>query len=159
MLKISKLTDYGTVVMAGLAAQPERLVKSIELAEEVGVAHPTVSKLLKMLNRAGLVESARGVNGGYRLARSPEQIPIAEIIQALEGPLALTECSADEGNCEQADGCSVRVNWQRISRVVADALQQVTLAELLQPAEHPLQFFGGIGSQSDKTVRKSQLLL
>lgn len=159
MLKISKLTDYGTVVMAGLAAQPQRLVKSVELAEEVDVAHPTVSKLLKILNRAGLVESARGVNGGYRLARSPEQIPVAEIIQALEGPLALTECSADEGRCEQADGCSVRVNWQRISRVVAEALQQVTLAELLQPAEHPLQFFAETGPRSGKSGRKSQLAL
>ena len=140
MLKISKLTDYGTLVMSGLASNQDVFVTSASLAEEIGVASPTVAKLLKRLTRAGLVESLRGHQGGYRLARAPQQISVAEIIQALDGPLGLTECSADEGSCDHEPNCNVKVNWQKISLVVANALDQVSLEQLLQPREQPLHF-------------------
>ncbi|MBL4623474.1 MAG: SUF system Fe-S cluster assembly regulator [Immundisolibacteraceae bacterium] len=140
MLKISRLTDYGTQVMSGLSTRPNEFVKSAELALEIGVAAPTVAKLLKRLTREGLVESSRGQQGGYRLARLPANITVAEIIQALDGPLGLTDCSADEGSCDHESDCNVKVNWQKISRVVANALDQVTLEQLLQPQEQPLRF-------------------
>lgn len=140
MLKISKLTDYGTLVMGGLVAHGEEFVSTADLAEAIGVAQPTVAKLLKMFTRAGLVESLRGQQGGYRLGLSPRHISVAEIIQAVDGPVGLTECSTDEGQCDQEESCNVKVNWQKISRVVADALHQVSLNELLQPAEQPLRY-------------------
>ena len=91
MLRISKLTDYATVILAALSAQPEALHSASGLAERTGVAAPTVSKLLKELQRAGIVRSVRGARGGYQLARSAQEISAAEIIDAVEGPVALTE--------------------------------------------------------------------
>ena len=108
MLKISKLTDYGTLVMGGLAERGNEFVNTAELAEAIGVAQPTVAKLLKMFTRAGLVESLRGQQGGYRLGVAPEQISVAEIIQAVDGPLGLTECSTESGICDQEEHCSVK---------------------------------------------------
>ncbi|MDF1818296.1 MAG: SUF system Fe-S cluster assembly regulator [Immundisolibacteraceae bacterium] len=152
MLKISKLTDYGTLVMGGLAERGNEFVSTAELAEAIGVAQPTVAKLLKMFTRAGLVESLRGQQGGYRLGVAPEQISVAEIIQAVDGPLGLTECSTESGICDQEEHCSVKVNWQKISRVVAGALQQVSLAELLRPAEQPLHYIPGAGASGSVAI-------
>ncbi|RLA09117.1 MAG: SUF system Fe-S cluster assembly regulator [Gammaproteobacteria bacterium] len=154
MLKISKLTDYGTLVMGGLAAHGEEFVSTADLAEAIGVAQPTVAKLLKMFTRAGLVESLRGQQGGYRLGRAPEKISVADIIQAVDGPLGLTECSTDEGHCDQEESCNVKVNWQKISRVVADALQRVSLTELLQPAEQQLLY---VSNADVKSISKISL--
>ncbi len=134
--------------MGGLAAQGGEFVSTADLAGSVGVAQPTVAKLLKMFTRAGLVESLRGQQGGYRLAVAAEQVSVAQIIQAVDGPVGLTECSTAEGHCDQEDGCNVKVNWQKISRVVADALQQVSLTELLQAPELPLQYVPGASNRT-----------
>ena len=133
MLRLSKLTDYGTVAMTHFAREPERLHAAAELAGAMGVAAPTAAKILKMLARADLLVSVRGAKGGYMLARPSAKITIADLIDALEGPIALTECSAVAGLCSVEDSCAVRGNWQRINRVVRDALSQVTLADLAQP--------------------------
>jgi len=93
MLRLSKLTDYGMVVMTALARAPQGLRNAADLADETHIGAPTVSKLLKRLGRAGLVESERGAQGGYRLARAPSKIDVAEVIAAIEGPIGLTECS------------------------------------------------------------------
>ena len=140
MLRVGKLTDYGTVVMTSLAQQPERLQSAAEIAAELGLALPTVSKILKALVQHGLLVSLRGAKGGYSLAVPPEEISIAQIIAAIEGPIALTECSDSAKLCEQESLCSVRGNWQRINQEVLAALQQVTLADLARPAEQPLRF-------------------
>lgn len=134
MLRVGKLTDYGTVVMTHLARAPERLYSANELAAELGLALPTVSKLLKNLSHAGLLQSHRGAKGGYNLARSPSEITVAQIIVAIEGPISLTECSHGEGLCNQEMACSIRSNWQRINVEVRDALERVSLAELATPA-------------------------
>ncbi len=147
MLKVSRLTDYGTLVMSGLVAREGDFVSAVELAEVTGVAQPTVAKLLKMFTRAGLVESMRGQQGGYRLGADPEKISVAEIIQAIDGPLGLTECATEAGSCEQEENCSVKVNWQRISKVVANALYNVSLSELLHPEEKPLHYLPMEGSR------------
>ena len=134
MLRVSKLTDYATEVMTVLAAAPARVHSAQELAERVRLELPTVSKLLKQLASAGLIESFRGVNGGYRLAREPEQISIADIVIAMEGPIGMTECSAQSGLCDHESHCGVRVNWQRINDAIAGALAGVSLADMLKPA-------------------------
>jgi FeS assembly SUF system regulator len=137
MLRVTKLTDYATVVMTVLAAHrssaPEAVLSASELAERAGLETPTVAKVLKPLAQAGLVAATRGANGGYRLARAADAIGLIEIVEALEGPLGMTECSVHAGNCGIEQSCGVRANWNRINEVVIDALRNVTLAQMLAP--------------------------
>ena len=137
MLRVTRLTDYATVVLTVLAAQSDTVLSASELAERAGLETPTVSKVLKPLAQAGLVEGFRGANGGYRLARAAEAIGLIEIVEAMEGPLGMTECSVHEGNCGIEDQCGVRANWQRINHVVIEALREVTLAHMLAPPSPP----------------------
>ncbi len=137
MLRVTRLTDYATVVMTVLASQPEAVLSAAELAERAGLEGPTVSKLLKPLAQAGLVEGFRGVRGGYRLARPAGAITLFEIVEAMEGPLAMTECSLDHGECGISDQCGVRANWRRINDVVAGALRGVSLAQMLDGLPPP----------------------
>jgi FeS assembly SUF system regulator len=132
MLRISKLTDYAILVMVELARSGE-MQSAHEVASRVGVELPTASKVLKLLAGSGLVESFRGANGGYRVNRPAAGISVAEVIAAIEGPIAMTECSIEEGLCSQEDSCGLRGNWQRISLAVAEALQGVSLAEMSAP--------------------------
>lgn len=133
MLRVSKLTDYATVVMACLAARGMDVASAQTLAESAHLEVPTVSKLLKQLAQAGLVVSTRGTNGGYRLSREPQRITIADIVVAMEGPIGMTECSAHSGLCGHEPHCGVRVNWRRINQAIAGALASVTLAEMTRP--------------------------
>ncbi|MEO6154809.1 MAG: SUF system Fe-S cluster assembly regulator [Thermomonas sp.] len=133
MLRVTKLTDYATVVLTALAARPDAVLSAPELADQAGLEAPTVAKLLKPLAQAGLVESFRGANGGYRLARAAETISLVEIVEAMEGPLGMTECSVHAGQCGIEHSCGVRANWRRINDVVADALRGVSLAQMLAP--------------------------
>jgi len=137
MLRVTKLTDYATVVLTVLAAQSDAVLSASELAERAGLEPPTVSKLLKPLAQAGLVEGFRGANGGYRLAQPADTITLFAIVEAMEGPLGMTECSVHEGNCGIEEQCGIRANWRRINDVVADALRAVTLAQMLQPPPDP----------------------
>jgi len=140
MLRLSKLTDYGTVVMTFMAHEPVRVHSSQEVAEQIGVSAPTVSKVLKILARHDLVVSSRGAKGGYVLSRAPSDISMAEIISAMEGgPLGLTECSTTPGLCVQETSCSIRGNWQKINQVIVKSLEQVSLAEMTRPVTHPVR--------------------
>lgn len=135
MLRISKLTDYGIVLLAHLASDgADRTHNAREMARLAHLPEPVVSKLLKQLAREGLLVSQRGAKGGYGLARDPEATSVAEIITALEGPIALTECGLAEGVCAQESSCRVRDPWQQINRAVYAALSRVTLADLARPA-------------------------
>jgi len=141
MLRISKLTDYAILIMVELTREGEMLSANT-LAERIHVEVPTASKVLKLLSGSGLLESFRGANGGYRVTRGAGDISVAEVIAAIEGPIAMTECSIEEGLCSQEERCELRSNWQRISLAVADALQNVSLAEMGAPAgrkPNPLQ--------------------
>jgi FeS assembly SUF system regulator len=133
MLRVSKLTDYATVIMTVLADASDSVLSAQDVAARAHLELPTVSKLLKQLAHANLVDSFRGVNGGYRLAREPAQITIAQIVTAMEGPIGMTECSAHVGLCDHESHCGVRVNWQRINHAIAHALASVTLADMLKP--------------------------
>lgn len=130
MLKMSRLTDYGTGVLAYLAGAGARPHSTSEVAEVTGLPAATVSKILKLLTRAGLVTSHRGAQGGYALARAAAEITAAEVIDALEGPVALTECSIEDRSCQLEASCLVGNAWQRINIAIRRALSEISLAEL-----------------------------
>jgi FeS assembly SUF system regulator len=136
MLRISKLTDYATVILAHLAAAPERRFTAAQIASETGLAGPTVSKLLKQLHRTGLVQSTRGLHGGYLLARPADAITAVHILDALEGPVALTECSGLASPCCIEQTCAVGRAWQRVNRAIRRSLQEITLLELMGLGAH-----------------------
>ena len=130
MLRISRLTDYATVILANLAGQPGRVQTATALAEQTRIAAPTVSKLLKQLQKTNLVTSTRGLHGGYQLARPATEISAADILDALEGPVALTDCAAGHGHCGIEGTCSVSRVWQRLNQAIRRSLSEVTLAQL-----------------------------
>jgi FeS assembly SUF system regulator len=145
VLRISKLTDYGTVVLAHLAADPKVVCSAADVSAATGIAPPTVSKLLKSLARADLVTSTRGANGGYQLTRDPLRISAADVIDALEGPVSITECSATDSHCNYEPICTVGSSWKRINTAIRHALEDVSLIDLSR-ANRPLPRFefGGL---------------
>ncbi|WP_114417602.1 SUF system Fe-S cluster assembly regulator [Marinospirillum perlucidum] len=132
MLKLSKLTDYAVVIMAQLARDSEHQYAAAELAEDIGLPKPTVSKLLKMLVKADLLVSRRGTQGGYQLARPASAITASDLIAAIEGPVAMTECSLEDSQCDLISQCGVATNWQRVTQAIHQLLASVTLAQLAQ---------------------------
>ena len=134
MIRLSRITDYGIVLMVRLAQNPDDEARNARnLAAETDLPAPVVSKVLKTLAREGLLSSQRGSKGGYTLARNAEDISVPEMITALEGPISLTECSAHPGMCSQELSCGVREPWQQINSAVHDALAKITLADLATP--------------------------
>jgi FeS assembly SUF system regulator len=130
MFKVNKLTDYATVVLIEIARQSE-VRSSQHLADKTGIPGPTVAKLMKSLNRAGLVASRRGAGGGYSLGRPAGKITIADVIQAVEGPIALTACAdTSDEHCSIEKLCPVQGKWNRVNAAVRAALNEVTLADM-----------------------------
>ena len=137
MIRMSRLTDYGILLMTCVAKQRDSAPHSArKLASMAHLPVPTVSKILKELARQGLLTGQRGVKGGFRLARPAMEISIADIVSALEGPIAFTDCGGDPGSCELEDSCIVRSNWKKINNAVRGALEGITLSEM----SHPLTF-------------------
>ncbi len=132
MIRITKQTDYGIVLLTHLAAAPERQVNAPELSAETHLPLPMVSKILKLLVREGLLASHRGVKGGYSLTRVPEEISMAEVVSALEGPIAITECIDEQSECTHAPVCLVRGRWNRINTALREALAGISLAEMAE---------------------------
>jgi FeS assembly SUF system regulator len=137
MIRLGKLTDYGLVLMNHMAGQSPAMLHTVrDLAIQCRLPLPTVSKLLKILLRNGLLASYRGTKGGYTLAREPRLISLAEIISALEGPLALTDCSSEvAGLCDLESSCRIKDNQRLINRVVRGALENVMLSDLTRPMQ------------------------
>lgn len=140
MLRISRLTDYGTLVLANLPSDTSQLLSASDVAAATGIGLPTVSKLLKILGKADLVKSTRGAHGGYRLSRSANEISAADIINALEGPVTITECSASDSHCDYESVCSVGGAWQRINVAIRRALGDMNLNDLRR-ARAPVPHF------------------
>ena len=131
MIKLSRLADYGVVLAGRMALRPMLFHNAMELAEGSGLPTPTVSKILAALAREGVLVSQRGVKGGYRLARAPEAISVADIIAALDGPIALTMCiEHGNGACDVESICPSRRGWTRVNDAVRAALESVSLAEM-----------------------------
>ncbi|MCH2187354.1 SUF system Fe-S cluster assembly regulator [Myxococcota bacterium] len=145
MFRLSKIADYGIILLAHFAQQAEcgepnaengmgRPLTAREVAEQVDLPVPMVSKVLKTLTRAGVLTSHRGVKGGYSLARRPAELSVADMITALDGPLALTQCNLGPDRCDLENHCAVKSPWLVINHVVHNALASVTLADLTNPA-------------------------
>ncbi|MCA9666361.1 MAG: SUF system Fe-S cluster assembly regulator [Myxococcales bacterium] len=134
MFRITKQADYGIVLMTYFARDEERSVHNArDLADRARLPQPTVTKILKVLARQGLLISQRGVKGGYQLAGEPREITVGRIITALEGPIAIAQCCENGGGCEKDDHCPVAGNWQIIDNVIRQALESITLADMAQP--------------------------
>lgn len=148
MIRINRETDYATAILAVMAEQPEARYSATWLAAFRGLPAPVVSKILKQLVKGGLLVSHRGSKGGYSLVRPAEDISIAEVIVAIEGPIALTDCIEGGGAaCQFSSHCAVSSNWTRINDVFYRALQGVSLKDMSQPlsATHPS--LNGVGEK------------
>ncbi len=134
MIRMTRQSDYGIVLVSHLAAYPERSFGAPDLAAQVKLPLPIVRKILKLLTRGGLLTSLRGTKGGYTLARPPAAISVADVVTALEGPIALTECIDNTpGSCTRETICPLRPRWQHINQVVRQALSTISLSELIEP--------------------------
>lgn len=143
MLRISKLTDYATVILSFLALDPLRILSATRIAKEIHLGIPTVSKLLKILQESELVKSFRGTGGGYQLARSAKEITLADIVTAIEGNLAMTECCATTSLCALDSLCALKDNWKIINRIILNSLAGVTLDQMTRSLTgHPLTLHG-----------------
>ena len=139
MLRLSKMTDYGVLLMAELAKDVTIIQRAPELAHTTHIPQTTIRKVMTTLIQADLVESIRGVNGGYRLHRSPDQISVRELIQCLEGNIALTDCDSHGGkSCEQQEVCGTRNNWLKINKAMRDALQNISLKDMVNSNFTPI---------------------
>lgn len=137
MLRLGKMTDYATVILSFMAENKDQLHAALEISTATGIAQPTVSKILKLLVKSKLLSSIRGAKGGYALVQVPEKITVAAVIVALEGPISLTECSATDHNCDQVTGCHLGNNWRLVNQSVQQALESVTLADMMLPVKSP----------------------
>ena len=139
MLRLSKMTDYGVLLMSELAKSNGEVQRAPDLAEATHIPQPTVRKVMTTLIQADLVESVRGINGGYKLQREPHHINVREVIRSLEGDIALTGCEENDGKvCEQASVCGTRTNWLKINQAVCDALQNISLKDMVDESFTPI---------------------
>ncbi len=138
MIRLSRLADYGMILMTHIASSPEPLHTAHAVDAATHVPEPTAAKILKALSRSALLDSHRGAGGGYELARSPHDITSAEIIAALDGPIALTEClDAHTGPCVLESFCPTRGHLYKINQAVHRALDDITLTDLVSPFPLP----------------------
>jgi len=133
MVRISKLTDYGIVIMVFFANMPDQVFQAREISHHTHLALPTVSKLLKLLTKSRFLISSRGTTGGYQFARSPASITVADLIRALEGPIAITECNLGNHRCATESICAVRTPWLHINQVILRSLTEIKLSDLVTP--------------------------
>jgi len=146
MLRITKQTDYGIMLMAHLAGLPSGDVLSArQAADWSGLPLPTVSKILKALTKGQVVESHRGVGGGYRLAHPAQETTVAGVIRALEGPISMVECGSQPGQCDHEHSCPARVNWTRINCEIERALERIPVSEMIGPLPCSLLSSGADG--------------
>ncbi len=143
MIKLSRLADYGVVLMTRMAEDTDRVHNALDMSVASGLPTPTVSKVLATLARNGLLVSVRGAKGGYRLGRTPQGISVADIIGAIDGPIALTLCIEHSGGCEVESLCPSRRGWELINDVVREALEKVSLADI----ESPMVMFPALGNE------------
>ncbi len=137
MIRITRQTDYGILLLSQMANHPLTEVHTAKrAAQQSNIPLPMASKILKALAKGGLLMSHRGVKGGYRLAAAADRISIGDVIQALEGPIGITECSFNPGVCEREGSCPVQTNWKRISVAMRDALDRIPLSEMVMPQTH-----------------------
>lgn len=137
MLRISKLADYATAIMAYAARIPGNALTCKKIAQDLALTPPTVSKILKLLTKAQLLISKQGAQGGYQLSKPAEHISMAEIISAIDGNIALTECAHHGTQCHLADHCHTKYSWQIINQVIFETLSTIHLIDLAKQTIQP----------------------
>jgi FeS assembly SUF system regulator len=152
MIILSKLADYAVIVATHLAAAVPAQVNAMQIAAETRLPPTTVAKVLKKLARAGIVTALRGASGGYRLARAPASISVAEIIAAIDGAFGMTQCTSGIGPCDRLHFCPTRPHWHRINAAVIQALSGVTLGEMTggQVPSFMLPEFGAVPTIAER---------
>jgi FeS assembly SUF system regulator len=146
MIRLSRFADYAVAMLAELARDGGMRMAASDMAGRTGLPEPTVAKILKSLTRAGILTSSRGVNGGYGLARTPDDITVADIITAMDGPISLTDC-ANNSPCVLEGHCSMHGRWGKVNMAIRAALESVTLVDLMQN-RNPLPSGRGQGEGS-----------
>ncbi len=132
MIKLSKMTDYAVVILAEMAAQEGNVQSASGLANHTKLPEPTVSKILKLLTKHDIIESKRGINGGYALLKSPTHINMAALITALDGPIALIACVEQSTECcERSQCCTMKGKWNPVNIAMQKALEDVSLAQMM----------------------------
>jgi FeS assembly SUF system regulator len=140
MMSITKHSDYAIVMLAHFSKHPSSLISAKEVSQSLKLPYPTVSKLLKILVKSKLLASIQGSRGGYRLDRPSASISVASVIEAVEGPIAMTECtSGDHGKCQTESWCSVKPHWALINGVIKKSLEDLPLSALNQPPSFKLR--------------------
>jgi Rrf2 family protein len=138
MLRLSKKADYALLAMRHMAAHADRgALSARELAETYDIPPELLAKVLQRLVRSGLLESHQGIRGGYGLARASATMSVADIIQAIDGPLTVTACSVDDHSCDQYAKCNIRDPLWRIKDRIISALAATSLAELAEDVSVP----------------------
>ena len=139
MLRLSKMTDYGVLLMSELAKDASLVQRAPDLADATHIPQPTVRKVMTALIQSNLVASTRGINGGYKLQRNPGSISVRELIHCLEGNVSLTDCEVSgKKACEQAEVCGTKKNWLKINQAMRDALQNITLEDMVNSGFTPI---------------------
>jgi FeS assembly SUF system regulator len=135
LIRLTNLADYAVVVMAAAAREPGVKLSAARVAELTMIPAPTVAKLMGTLARGGLLTASRGVAGGFTLSRDPANISVVDVVEAVDGPIALTSCAGNDVNdCVMEGHCAIRGHWAPINQAVRGALAAVTLADLVRPA-------------------------
>jgi len=160
MLRLTKLTDYGILLMTHMASSAQARFSAAELADATHIPLPTVSKILQMLLHENMLVSIRGAKGGYELTRPATKINVRDVINVFEGSIALTECNLEDGgSCDQHDVCSTSNNWKRINEAVGQALQDISLADMTESDFVPIfRLQRGIAIHGDPTMNITKAL-
>lgn len=138
MLKLNKLTDYAVVLLTHMVRRENVMATTSQLCEDTGLPHPTVSKILKMLAKGGLLNASRGASGGYTLARAAQNITVADIVTVMDGPIHVTECAEDGSHeCQMSFTCAMHGRWNKVNRAIRTALQEVSLYDMALDAPPP----------------------
>lgn len=133
MLRIGKLTDYALLIMGQFAKVPNSVLSANALAHQLHLSVPTVSKILKILSESNLINSVRGASGGYHLSKKPIDISVTDVIVAMEGKLAMTQCCDNTNTCVLDSTCAMRNNWRKINKVIQLLLDKLTILDMLKP--------------------------
>ena len=137
MFRINKLTDYALLISGEMAKTPELLYSATMLKDAMQLSLPTVSKILKLLADAGLIESMRGAKGGYRLLHAPNKISLLQVMMAIEGPLTFTDCSDKDKHCAFSRHCLMRSNWLKINKYIVTIFEKISLHDMIHVASLP----------------------
>lgn len=137
MLRLSKKADCGLIAVRHLATHRDHACSAAEIAETSGVSGPLMAKVLQKLAKGGLVMSRHGSGGGYQLARDPGQISAFEVIDAIDGPLMITSCVTNHGQCEQAPSCTVREPLRRVNESILQILKAVKISQMSEESCEP----------------------